>query len=174
MRPSAKISLQAVFAAILGVSLCYFFGMNLPTQTAAEMIHALGNVSVIAGSLVGWSVGWIAQSRGLIRDIDYDSAGEIFRQLGELQIEIIWRWWIVFGCSVVVVACAVMMKMPQLDCELYRSILMLSSGLLGIALTFILYFFQRMLALANLKSRLDEFERDQLRKKRFLPESRAD
>ncbi len=174
MAPSAKIFLQAICAAVGGGICGYFFVMNLPTQTAAEMIHALGNISVIAGSLVGWSVGWIAQSRGLIRDIDYEAAREIFYQLGELQIEIIWRWWIVFGCSVVVVACAVIMKMPQLDCELYRSILMLSSGLLGIALVFILYFFQRMLALANLKSKLDKFERDQLRKKRFLPESQAD
>ena len=174
MKPAAKLAFQAIFAATVGSSFCYFFGMNLPAQTAAEMIHALGNISVIAGSLVGWSVGWIAQSRGLIRDVDYDSAREIFHQLGELQIEIIWRWWIVFGCSVVVVACAVIMKMPQLDCELYRSILLFSSGLLGIALVFILYFFQRMLALSSLKSELEEFERNQLRKKRLLPESQAD
>ena len=171
MRPSAKISLQAICAATAGSSFCYFFGMNVPTRTAAEMIHALGNISVIAGSLVGWSVGWIAQSRGLIRDVDYDSAREIFDQLGELQIEIIRRWLIVFVCSVFVIAFAVIMKMPQLNSELYRCILILSSGLLGIALVFILYFFQRMIALSHLKSKLEELERDQLRKKRLLPES---
>ena len=174
MPPSAKISLQAICAAIGGGICGYFFVMNLPPQTAAEMIQALGNLSIIAGSLVGWSVGWIAQSRGLIRDVDYSSAREIFQQLGELQIEIIRRWWIVFVCSIVTIACAVIMKMPQLDCEWYRYLLPFSSGVLGIALVFILYFFQRMLALSRLKSKLEELERDQLRRNHLLPESQAD
>ena len=173
MKSAAALSLQATFFATVGASCGYYFGMSLPPQTTAEMIQALGNISVIAGSLVGWSVGWIAQSRGLIRDIDYNSAIAVFRQLGELQIEIIWRWLIVFSCSVVAVTCSVIMKMPKLNTESYCGMLVISSGLLGVALAFILYLFQRMLALASLKSQLDEFERDQLRKSRLLPRSQT-
>ncbi len=165
-----KLCLQGALWAVVGAGLGYFGATKLPSQIAAEMIQVIGNIAIIAGSLVGWSVGWISQSRVLIRDIDYDGAGDLFRKLGDLQKELICRWLIVFVCSILAVFCAVIMKAPTLNAELLHRIFLVSSGLLAISISFVLYLFQRMLALSKLKTKLDEFERKQLRKKRFLPE----
>ena len=170
MRWTIRLYIQAVIFGAIGAALAYFFSAKLPTQTAAEMIRTLGNISAIAGSLVGWSVSWIAQSRGLIRDIDYDAAGKLFQQLGELQKELIWRWTVVFGCSVVAIACSVLTTTSEPNSESFRWMFVASSGLLAIAISFVLYLFRQMLALYKLKAKLDDFERSELRRKRLLPE----
>ena len=170
-----RLFLQVFVFGIMGAGLGYVGGAPgapFPVQTAAEMIQTIGNISVIAGSLVGWSVGWISQSRMLIRDVDYDAAGDLFRQLGELQRELVWRWLLVFVCSLGAVFCAVIMKMPRLNAEHVRWVSMASYSLLAVALVFVLYLFHRMLALTHLKTKLDEFERNQLRKKRLLPKTK--
>lgn len=164
-----KLCLQGVLWGAVGSGLGYFGTTKLPSQIAAEMIQVIGNISIIAGSLVGWSVGWISQSRVLVRDIDYDAAGDLFLKLGDLQKELICRWLIVFVCSILAVFCAVIMKAPTLNTKLFHCMFLASSGLLAIAISFVLYLFQRMLALSKLKTKLDEFERKQLRKKRLLP-----
>ena len=166
---SGKLTFQVCslgFSGIIGGS---FLLTALPIYMAAEIVQAVGNLSLIAGSLVGWSVGWISQSRGLIRDVDYLGAGEIFQNLGDLQLEIIQRWGIVFVCSLLSVACAVFVKMPNPEGRWPLYLLSFSSGLLVIGVGFILYLFCRMLALSRIKSELEAFEREQLRKQRLLP-----
>ena len=144
---------------------------DFPTRTTAEMIQAAGNLSLIAGSLVGWSIGWISQSRGLIRDIDYNAAEEIFQELGKLQIEIVRRWKVVFVVSLLSVILSVFMKMPDLECVWYALLLVFSSGFLMVGVVFILRLFQQMIALSHLKSDLEAHEREQLRKQRLIPGS---
>lgn len=162
-----KLTLQAIFFGLTGGALGYFFGPRLPAPTAAELILALGGISAISGSLLGWSIGWLSQSRSLIKEIDYESARHLFRQLGDLQRELIWRWGVVFIASVVVITIAITLKIPDLPVLPFRWLMAVGSTLLAIALGFVLYLFQRMLALSALKTRLDEFEHEELRKKRL-------
>lgn len=167
MSMTTKFCIQILIGGSVGLSVAYFFGCKLPTQAAAELIKSLGNLSAITGSLVGWSVSWISQSRSLIRDIDYGAARCLFDQLGNLQKELIWRWLIVLVSSIGAVAGAVIMNAPTLNTDLFFWV---SSSLLSIAIFFVLLLFWQMLALLNLKLRLDEFERSQLKKQRLLPD----
>lgn len=169
MNLASKLTIQAIAFGVAGGLAGYFLGPIIQKNTATELTQALGNISAIAGSLLGWSVGWLAQSRTLIKEIDYDSARELFRELGSTQHELIWRWGIVFSCSIAVVIGAVVMKNQSFAPETQRLLLTSSTSLLSIALGFIAYLFQRMLALAKLKSQLDEYEHDELRKKRLSP-----
>ena len=163
-----KMSLQAGIFGIAGGLVGYFFGTDLPRDITAELIKSLGNISAIAGSLLGWSVGWLSQSRSLIKEIDYNSARELFRKLGDIQRELIWRWGIVFSCSIIVIICSVFMKMSSLSGCNFHWTVSAASSFLGVALGFIAYLFERMLALSALKSKLDEFEHDELHKQRLL------
>lgn len=163
-----KLSLQAVIFGVVSGLLGHFVGLALPRQTLAELIQSLGNISAIAGSLLGWSVGWLSQSRSLIKEIDYHSARQLFRQLGEIQRELIWRWGIVFCCSVIVIILSVVMNIPTLTKFSSQWTLTIAVGFLGIALGFITYLFERMLSLSKLKSDLDDFEHEELRKRRLL------
>ena len=169
MSVTTKFCIEILIGGAVGLSVAYFFGCKLPTQTAAELIRSLGNLSAITGSLVGWSVSWISQSRSLIRDIDYDAARDLFDQLGNLQKELIWRWLIVLVSSIGAVAGAVLINAPALNTDLFFWV---SSSLLSIAILFVLLLFRQMLALLSLKLRLDEFERSQLKKRRLLPEGK--
>lgn len=169
-----KLLLQAVIFAIVGGLLGHFIGFGLPRQTVGELIQSLGNISAIAGSLLGWSVGWLSQSRSLIKEIDYHSARQLFRQLGDIQRELIWRWGIVFCCSVIVIILSVVMKMPTLPEVCFQWTLTIAVGFLGIALGFIAYLFERMLALSKLKSELDDFEHEELHKRRLLENSKSE
>lgn len=169
-----KLSLQAVIFGFGGGVAGYFLGTGLPRETTAELIQSLGNISAIAGSLLGWSVGWLSQSRSLIKEIDYHSARQLFQQLGDIQRELIWRWGIVFSCSVIVIIFSVFMKMSSLsDCGFHWT-MTVAVGFLGVALGFIAYLFERMLALSALKSQLDDFEHDELHKQRLLENSNSD
>ncbi len=146
----------------------------MPRETTAELIQSLGNISAIAGSLLGWSVGWLSQTRNLIKEIDYHSARELFRRLGDIQRELTWRWGIVFCCSVIVIICSVIMKMPSLSASDFHWTMTAAIAFLGVALCFIAYLFERMLALSALKSKLDDFEHDELHKQRLLRDSSLD
>jgi hypothetical protein len=163
-----RLSIQASVFGIAGGVVGYCLGPRLPSQTVAELIQALGNISAIAGSILGWSVGWLSQSRSLVKEIDYDAARHLFRELGDLQRELIWRWGLVFSSSILVIICAVVMKIPNLNADAFRWIMTGATALLGVALGYVLYLFQRMLALSELKSKLDNFEQAELRKKRLL------
>ncbi|MCC5839878.1 MAG: hypothetical protein JJT96_07130 [Opitutales bacterium] len=166
-----KLAWQALLFGITGGVAGCFLGPFLPPLTAAELILALGGISAISGSLLGWSIGWLSQSRSLIKEIDYEAARHLFRQLGDLQRELIWRWGVVFASSVAVITCAITLKIPDLAPGAFRWLMAGGSALLMIALGFVLYLFQRMLALSALKTSLDEFEHDELRKKRLWASS---
>jgi drug/metabolite transporter (DMT)-like permease len=169
-----KLALQAVIFGVVGGLIGYFLGTGLPRGTTAELIQSLGNISAIAGSLLGWSVGWLSQSRSLIKEIDYHSARQLFRQLGDIQRELIWRWGIVFSCSIIVIIGSVVMKMTSLSEDGFHWTMTAAVGFLGVALGFIAYLFERMLALSALKSELDDFEHDELHKQRLLGHTNSD
>ena len=173
MAPLTKMFLQVLVVSIAGGLGGYFLAVDLPVQTVAEIARTVGNLSLIAGGLIGVSVGWISQSRGIVRDIDYNNVAiEIFQELGKLQIEIIRRWEVVFVSSLLSVACAILMEMRDLNCVWYILLLVLSLALATVGVVFILYLFQRMLALSHLKSELEEYEHNELRRKRMIPEER--
>ena len=88
---------------------------QLPAETASEIIQTLASISAISGSLVGWSSNWIAQSRSIIRDIDNNTADDLFHQLGDFQKELIWRWGILFFSSILAITLAVLAKTPILS-----------------------------------------------------------
>ena len=83
-----KLVIQAAGLGGAGLVCAYFFNLstaqiNLSTaQTISETLRTLGNISAISGSLVGWSVGWLSQSRTGVKDIDYDAAEDLFNHLG--------------------------------------------------------------------------------------------
>ena len=149
----------------VGGLLGYFFGLKLPLETASELIQTLASISAISGSLVGWSSNWIAQSRSIIRDINYTAADDLFHQLGDFQKELIWRWGILFFSSILAITLAVLAKTPLLS-KIW--LLTFSSGFLGIVVVFVFYLFQGMMAVVGLKNKLDNYEREQVRKKRLF------
>jgi len=169
MKLSPKLIVQATVFGALGGAAGYFVGPVLPKNVAAELMQALGNIGAIAGSLLGWSVGWLGQSRTLIKDIDYDAARQLFRDLGNMQRDLIWRWGFALAASIGTIGCAVILKTANLDPAPFRWLFTAAASLLTVSLVFVGYLFERMLALAALKSQLDEFEHDQLRKKRNTP-----
>ena len=162
---SAKLCFQGVFGFVAGSAAGYFFGAQLPAETASEIIQTLASISAIAGSLVGWSSNWIAQSRSIIRDIDYNAADDLFHQLGDFQKELIWRWGILFFSSILAITLAVLAKTPILS-KIW--LLTFSSGFLGIVVVLVFFLFRRMMALVDLKNKLDDYERNELRKERLL------
>lgn len=151
----------------VGGLLGYFFGLKLPLETASELIQTLASISAISGSLVGWSSNWIAQSRSIIRDIDYTAADDLFHQLGDFQKELIWRWGMLYFFSILAITFAVLAETPTLS-KIW--LLTFSFGFLGIVVVFVFYLFQGMMAIVGLKNKLDDYEREQVRKKRLLRE----
>lgn len=154
-----------IFGLAVGGLLGYSFGLKLPLETASELIRTLASISAIAGSLVGWSSNWIAQSRSIIRDIDNNTADDLFHQLGDFQKELIWRWGILFFSSILAITLAVLAKTPILS-KIW--LLTFSSGFLGMTVIFVFFLFLGMMDLVRLKNKLDDHEREQVRKDRLL------
>ena len=149
----------------VGGLLGYFFGLKLPPEIASEIIQTLASISAISGSLVGWSSNWIAQSRSIIRDIDNNTADDLFHQLGDFQKELIWRWGMLYFFSILAITFAVLAKTPILS-KIW--LLTFSSGFLGIVVVFVFILFWGMMELVRLKNKLDDYERDELRKERLF------
>lgn len=170
----AKLCYQAGFWFVAGGAIGYLFGTQLPAETASEIIQTLASISAISGSLVGWSSNWIAQSRSIIRDLDNNTADDLFHQLGDFQKELIWRWGILFFSSILAIAIAVIVKKPELSEKLFFLLLPLSSGFLGITVIFVFFLFQGMMELVRLKNKLDDYERDELRKERLLRKNKKE
>ena len=165
-----KLCFQAGFGFIAGSAVGYLFGTQLPqlpVKAAVEIIQILASISAIAGSMVSWSSNWIAQSRSIIRDIDYTAADDLFHQLGDFQKELIWRWAILFFSSILAIAFAGLAK--TLECnEIWFWLLTVSFGFLGITVIFVFFLFRGMTAVVGLKNKLDDYERNEVRKKRLL------
>ena len=168
MKMTNKLCFQAGFGFIAGSAVGYLFGTQLPqlpVKAAVEIIQILASISAIAGSMVSWSSNWIAQSRSIIRDIDYTAADDLFHQLGDFQKELIWRWGILFFSSILAITLAVLAKTPILS-KIW--LLTFSSGFLGIVVVFVFFLFRGMTAVVGLKNKLDDYERNEVRKKRLL------
>ena len=187
MNMITKLCYQAGFGFVAGSATGCFFG-DLE-ETPSEMIQTIASISAISGSLVGWSSNWIAQSRSIIRDIDHNIADDLFHQLGDFQKELIWRWAILFFSSILAIAFAgyaeaqngneirlffsfiffiafaVPVKTPECN-EI--SALTFSFGFLGITVIFVFFLFRGMTAVVGLKNKLDDYERNEVRKKRLL------
>lgn len=171
-----RMYMQVAAFGFVGVNLAYFFGGGLSAQTVVDIVRAVGSISAIAGAFVGWSIGWIAQSRYAILDNEYDAAVEFAKKLECLQKEMILKWSVALSCSVVAVVCAILASQaePQSSsAEPNESglhwVLVASSGLMTIAVAFVFHLFRYMLKLSALKFTLEESERIKLKKKRLLP-----
>ena len=163
-----KLCFPAGLGLIAGSATGYLFGTQLPPEIASELIQTLASISAISGSLVGWSSNWIAQSRSIIRDIDNNTADDLFHQLGDFQKELIWRWGMLYFFSILAITFAVIVKKPELSEKLFFLLLTFSFGFLGMTVIFVFFLFQGMLAVVGLKSKLDDHEREQARKERLL------
>lgn len=162
-----KLGYQAGFGFVAGGAIGCLFGTSFPEETPSEMIQTIASISAISGSLVGWSSNWIAQSRSIIRDIDHNIADDLFHQLGDFQKELIWRWAILFFSSILAIAFAGLAK--TLECnEIWFWLLTVSFGFLGITVIFVFFLFRGMTAVVGLKNKLDDYERNEVRKKRLL------
>ncbi len=179
-----KLRYQAGFGFVAGSATGYFFGCL--EETPSEMIQTIASISAISGSLVGWSSNWIAQSRTIIRDIDHNIADDLFHQLGDFQKELIWRWGILFFSSILAIAFAglaealecnkecnaeitkaVTAETPECN-EIWFWLLTVSFGFLGTTVIFVFFLFRGMTAVVGLKNKLDDYERNEVRKKRLL------
>lgn len=178
-----KLCCQAGFGFVAGGTIgCFFGGLE---KTPSEMIQTIASISAISGSLVGWSSNWIAQSRSIIRDIDHNIADDLFHQLGDFQKELIWRWAILFFSSILAIAFAGLAKAVTDKAanvgtvtneagsdktSKWKKILPLtvSFGFLGITVIFVFFLFRGMTAVVGLKNKLDDYERNEVRKKRLL------
>lgn len=166
-----KLCCQAGFWFVAGGAIGYLFGTRLHEETPSEMIQTLASISAISGSLVGWSSNWIAQSRSIIRDIDNNTADDLFHQLGDFQKELIWRWGILFFSSILAITLAVLAKTPTLS-KIW--LLTFSFGFLGITVIFVFFLFRGMTAVVGLKNKLDDYERNEVRKKRLLRKTKKE
>jgi hypothetical protein len=171
MQPQWKLGVEAAAAAVAGGACGYFFAPLVPGQISAEVVAATGSTLAVSGSLLGFAVSWLGQSRTMLRDVDYDRAGELFTELAHIQRELIFRWGVVFACSLVVVAIAAVLKgvaagQPLAHGLGFRIGLAGAVAALSAAMVFVWRLFSAMLAVSDLKSKLDEHEREDLRKKR--------
>lgn len=184
-----KLCYQAGFGFVAGSATGCLFGKEFPAETPSEMIQTIASISAISGSLVGWSSNWIAQSRSIIRDIDHNVADDLFHQLGDFQKELIWRWAILFFSSILAIAFAGHAEtLTRNEIWLFFSpifpiaftvpaetpnrnkiwLLTFSFGFLGITVIFVFFLFRGMTAVVGLKNKLDDYERNEVRKKRLL------
>ena len=175
----SKRIILAIFFGAIGLICAYSFHLLSTPQTISETIRALGNISAISGSLVGWSIGWVSQNRTLIRDITYtDAAVDLFYELGELQAELIWSWAIVVAFSLLAIFCAIMIEPPKntavaTDIQSKLPWILVAGVSLVIAIGYILYLFGQVVSLFKLRVKLENFEFEKLRKKQNLPEEKA-
>ena len=160
-----KLRYQAGFGFVAGGAIGCLFGTSFPEETPSEMIQTIASISAISGSLVGWSSNWIAQSRSIIRDIDHNIADDLFHQLGDFQKELIWRWSILFFSSILAIAFAGLAETVKCN-KIWP--LAFSFGFLGITVIFVFFLFRGMTAVVGLKNKLDDYERNEVRKKRLL------
>lgn len=192
MNMITKLCYQAGFGFVAGSAIGFLFEKAFSAETPSEMIQTIAaisgslvpsemiqtiaSISAISGSLVGWSSNWIAQSRSIIRDIDHNIADDLFHQLGDFQKELIWRWAILFFSSIFSIAYAGYAEVvlaEALECneesnKMWLWPLTFSFGFLGITVIFVFFLFRGMTAVVGLKNKLDDYERNEVRKKRLL------
>ena len=161
---------KAVVLGILGGLHGYYLGPMLAKETAVELTQTLGYIAAVGGSFLLWIMMiWLGLNLNLVKRIIHDTAERLFYELSELQNELIRLWSTSLFCAIITVVFSAVMKTAELSLGLYQIILTISSVFLITSLGLVAYLFQRMAALENLKSKMDDYEYKELRKKRNLP-----
>ncbi|MDE2798663.1 MAG: hypothetical protein OXI94_08340 [Gemmatimonadota bacterium] len=126
------------------------------------LFRTLSGISLISGSFLGFSISWISHCRGIVRDIEYGAAEDLFFKLEKKQKELIYRWLVALLLAVIIGVSTVLISLTPG----WKYILFI---LLAIAYGQILVLFLGMLSLGHLRTKLDDHERKELRKKRHTP-----
>lgn len=169
MKFGPRLIIQSVIFALLGAVPAYFLRSHVPSETISELFKLLGGIVAVSGSLLGWTAGWLDQTRTRVKEIDYNSAIHLFQEVGFSQKRLIWRWGLALFCSIVVVVGSLPIKSKSLDILLVQTVFIACSALIMVALFSVFSLFQSMLASAELKAKLEEFEHSELRKLRNTP-----
>ncbi len=172
MKFGARLIIQSIIFALLGAGIGYFLKNHLPSETISDLFKILGGIVAVSGSLLGWTAGWLDQTRTRVKEIDYNSAVHLFQKVGFSQKQLIWRWGIALLCSVIVVVGSIFLKLQSIDVIIVQAVFILSSALISVALFSVFSLFQSMLASAELKAKLEEFEHEELRRLRNTPDSK--
>ncbi|MBX3282017.1 MAG: hypothetical protein KF756_06015 [Acidobacteria bacterium] len=174
MKFGLRLVIQSAIFALIGATPAYFLRSHVPSDTISELFKLLGGIVAVSGSLLGWTAGWLDQTRTRVKEIDYNSAIHLFQEVGFSQKRLIWRWGLALFCSVVVVVGSVALKSKSLDARIVETTFVVCSALIMVALFSVFSLFQSMLASAELKAKLEEFEHSELRKLRNTPEKDGD
>ncbi len=167
-----RLIVQSIVLAILGAGLGFFLFPYMPRTMAIELTQTLGSIAAIAGSLLGWSAGWLDRSRTVIKEIDYDAARHLFRKIGKEQTKLICRWGIALAASLLTIICSVVMKTGDLQDLSFRVIGTIAISLLSVSMGTVAYLLQTMLAASRLKEQLEDYEHEELRKLRNRPSAK--
>lgn len=154
---------NTIFICVGGI--CAFLladGFCVPMEKTTLILQALGGLSAISGSLVSWSLGWVSQSRTIIREIDYYAVRILFSKLEGVHNELIRRWVVVLACSATVILFTILVVLSKTWVYILTPILLIAKGNIA-------FLFWRMFGLSALKTELDNFEYKEVRKKRNIP-----
>jgi hypothetical protein len=170
---AARLTLQSLIAAVFGGLAAYCLSGFVPSDSVGELLKLLGGITAISGSLLGWTAGWLDQSRSHIKQVHYTPAAvSLFQEIGRSQKKLIWRWGVALATSLVVVVASVVVKNKVLDVRIVQSVFIIATALLSVSLFSIVSLFQSMLASAALKAQLEEYELEEVRKSKNTPKLR--
>jgi hypothetical protein len=165
-----NLFVKTLFLASIAGAASYFLIPCIPAKILADILVATGATMSITGTLLGFAVSWLGQSKAILKEIDYDRAEELFKDLASIQRGLILRWGLIITCSIAVVILSVILKniAPSgNDLPLgFRILASVAMSFLATGFVFVAVIFSSMLAVHDLKSKLDIYERDELRKKR--------
>lgn len=166
---NSRIALQSIIYFLGGATLGYFTAFLVPSQTAVDFFKLFGALMAVSGSLLGWSAGWIDQSRKLNKDIDYDNAVFLSDKLAIAQKHLIWRWGVALASALIVVVGSIGLNNPswaQTTTTMFWSVV---CGMTVLSVFSVGSLFASLLASVELKTRLEDYERDQSRRLRQAP-----
>lgn len=159
-----RLIFEIPISIFLGYSLAYLVGevCGLTDTKMLLLFRTLSGASMISGSFLGLSIGWMTHCRGILKDVEYGRAEDLFFALEEKQKEMIWRWIIALFLSVVIAILTVLFSLTSF----WKNFLFI---LLAIDYIQIFALFMGMWSLGKLRSKLDDYEKKELRKKRHTP-----
>lgn len=158
--------------SVIIIGLIAYFLLPLVSQKMlVDVLAATSGTMSITGTLLGLAVSWMGQSKTMLRDMDYDRAEELFNEIGMIQREMILRWGLIIVCSLITVAISASLKSqsattsspPPMINEIATA---LAVAFLLVGLVYVARIFSSMIAVHELKVKLDKHERDELRKQR--------
>ena len=164
-----NIASQTFIFALIGGLAGYFTMQFAPSKTGGELLQVIGGITAVGGSLLGWSAGWLDQSRALVKDIDYNGAEQLYRKMREAQSKLIWRWGIALSSSLIVVVSSVIVGKDTLDPNLVKTAYVVCLVFLSVSLLSVFSLFRSMLASAEIRARLEDYQLGELRKLRNAP-----